>query len=33
MKQEGMSGCKTIFDIPPSYMSAMSGEELRKLML
>ena len=33
MKQEGMSGCKTIFDIPPSYMSAMSGEDLRKLML
>ena len=33
MKQEGMTGCKTIFDIPPSYMSAMSGEELRKLML
>ena len=33
MKQEGVSGCKTIFDIPPSYMSAMSGEELRKLML
>ena len=33
MKQEGMSGCKTIFDIPPSYMSAMSSEDLRKLML
>lgn len=33
MKQEGMSGCKTILDIPPAYMSSMSGEELRKLML
>ena len=33
MKQEGMSGCKTILDIPPAYMSSMSGEELRKHML
>ena len=30
MKQEGMSGCKTILDIPPAYLSAKSGEELRK---
>ena len=33
MKQEGMSGCKTILDIPPAYMSAKSGEELRKTLL
>lgn len=33
MKQEGMSGCKTILDIPPAYMSAKSGEELRKELL
>ena len=33
MKNEGMSGCKTVFDIPPAYLSMLSGEELRKLML
>ena len=33
MKNEGMTGCKTIFDLPPSYLSAMSGEELRKHLL
>ena len=33
MKQEGMSGCKTILDIPPAYLSSMSGEELRKNLL
>ncbi len=33
MKIEGMSGCKTVFDIPPAYLSAKSGEELRKTML
>lgn len=33
MKQEGMSGCKTVLDIPPAYLSSMSGEELRKHML
>ena len=33
MKNEGMVGCKTIFDLPPSYLSAMSGEELRKNLL
>ena len=30
---EGQSGCKTVFDIPPAYLSAKSGEELRKEML
>lgn len=29
MTEEGMTGCKTIFDIPPAYLSARSGEELR----
>ena len=33
MKQEGMTGCKTIFDIAPAYMSPLSGEELRAHML
>ena len=33
MKQEGMTGCKSIFDIAPAYMSPLSGEELRKHML
>ena len=31
--KEGQSGCKTVFDIPPAYLSAKSGEELRKEML
>ena len=30
---EGQSGCKTVFDIAPAYLSAKSGEELRKHML
>ena len=30
---EGVSGCKTVFDIAPAYLSAKSGEELRKSML
>ena len=33
MKQEGSVGCKTILDIPPSYLSPASGEELRKRLL
>ncbi len=33
MNKEGMRGCKTIFDIPPAYLSDMSGEELRKKLL
>jgi len=33
MKQEGMIGCKSIFDIAPAYMSPLSGEELREHML
>lgn len=33
MNREGMSGCKTVFDIAPAYLSAKSGEELRAHML
>ena len=33
MKQEGAVGCKTILDIPPSYLSPASGEDLRKRLL
>lgn len=33
MNQEGLSGCKTIFDIAPAYLSPKSGEELRAHML
>lgn len=33
MAKEGMSGCKTIFDVAPAYLSAKSAEELRKTML
>ena len=33
MKQDGFVGCKTILDIPPSYLSPASGEELRKRLL
>ena len=31
--KEGQSGCKTVFDIAPAYLSPKSGEELRKTML
>ena len=30
MQSEGQTGCKTIVDIPPAYLSDMSGEEIRK---
>ena len=33
MGQKGASGCKTIFDIPPAFLSAKSGEELRRTLL
>ena len=33
MTAEGMTGCKTAFDIAPSYLSRMSGEELRAALL
>ena len=31
--QKGDCGCKTVFDVPPAYLSTLSGEELRKIML
>lgn len=33
LNQEGQSGCKTVFDIAPAYLSAKSGEELRAHLL
>ncbi len=33
LSAEGATGCKTVFDIAPAYLSAKSGEELRKSML
>ena len=27
---EGQRGCKTVFDIPPAYLSPLDGAELRK---
>lgn len=33
LKQEGAVGCKTVFDIPPAYLSPMSSEELRAHLL
>lgn len=29
MKAEGVTGCKTVLDVPPAYLSALSDEELR----
>lgn len=33
MNKDGMSGCKTVFDIAPAYLSPKSGEELRASIL
>lgn len=33
LAKEGQSGCKTVFDIAPAYLSPKSGEELRKELL
>jgi len=33
MNKEGQIGAKTVFDVPPAYLSPKSGEELRKTML
>ena len=30
---EGASGCKTVFDVAPAYLSPLSGDELRSTML
>lgn len=32
LNREGQAGCKTVFDIPPAYLSAKSGEELRRIL-
>ena len=33
MNQEGMKGCKTVFDVAPAYLSPFSGEALRAKLL
>ncbi|MCM1569275.1 MAG: diaminopimelate dehydrogenase [Roseburia sp.] len=33
MNREGMSGAKTVFDVPPAYLSAMTPEEMRSRLL
>ncbi len=33
LSKEGQSGCKTVFDIAPAYLSVKSGEELRAHLL
>lgn len=33
MSADGMKGCKTVFDVPPAYLSPKTGAELRKELL
>ena len=33
LSAEGVSGCKTVFDIAPAYLSPLSGEEMRAHLL
>lgn len=33
LNKEGAKGCKSVLDIPPAYLSAKSGEELRRELL
>ena len=33
LNKEGVSGCKSVLDIPPAYLSPKSGAELRKELL
>ena len=33
MNKEGISGCKTVFDVAPAYLSSQTPEELRKNIL
>ncbi|MDE6432973.1 MAG: diaminopimelate dehydrogenase [Lachnospiraceae bacterium] len=33
LSKEGQTGCKTVFDVAPAYLSAMSGEQLRAGLL
>lgn len=33
LANEGATGCRTVFDIAPAYLSSLSGDELRKQLL
>lgn len=33
MNQEGMKGCKTVFDVAPAYLSPLTAEEMRRKLL
>ena len=33
MKRDGLTGCKTVFDVAPAYLSPKTGEQLRKELL
>ena len=33
LNKEGQSGCKTVFDIAPAYLTSMSGEDIRAHLL
>ena len=33
LSREGQSGCRTVFDIAPAYLSPADGAELRKHLL
>lgn len=33
LNKEGVSGAKTVVDIPPAYLSSRSGEEIRRTMI
>ncbi len=33
LAKEGVTGCKTVFDIAPAYLSEKSGDEIRKMFL
>jgi diaminopimelate dehydrogenase len=33
LNNEGQTGCKTVFDIAPAYLSPLSAEELRANLL
>ncbi len=33
MSEEGMTGCKTVFDVAPAYLSPMTAEEMRSRLL
>ena len=33
LSAEGVTGCKTVFDIAPAYLSPLSGDEIRAHLL